>query len=251
MNPLNAFLVFHLNFLAQLVVGFTSKTVSIFNRYQCNFELKQNIFTIDEEFSVSDSSLDEKSKDTVVVVGGGVGGLAAAARIASCPNLPEETKVIVLEKNNPESIGGRCGSFTSHVKGVGSFRHERGPSLLLLKDVYTSLFEDCGKDAKDYGLSFVQCKPAYQVVFDDGDKIQLGFPMNSDPELKELENESRKKMDSFEVDGASKWDSYMESTSAFLNCGLPNFIEERLDLKSFPAFLIEALRDGLKVSNLE
>jgi phytoene dehydrogenase-like protein len=177
----------------------------------------------------------------------GVGGLATAARIASSSGLPTKTKVILLEKNSPESVGGRCGSFTSDVKGIGSFRHERGPSLLLLKDVYMNLFEDCGKTAKDYGLSFAQCKPAYQVIFDDGDMIQLGFPITSDPELKALEGISREKMNSFETDGAVKWDAYMKSTSAFLNCGLPNFIEERLDLKSFPAFIKEALRDGLKV----
>ena len=178
----------------------------------------------------------------------GVGGLATAARIASSSDLPTKTKVILLEKNSPESVGGRCGSFTSDVKGIGSFRHERGPSLLLLKDVYMKLFEDCGKNAKDYGLSFTQCMPAYQVIFDDGDTIQLGFPNTSDPELKALENKSRDKMNSFEADGAMKWDAYMKSTSAFLDCGLPNFIEERLDLKSFPAFVKEALRDRLKVS---
>ena len=57
------------------------------------------------------------------------------------------------------------------------------------------------------------------------------------------EIESRQIMDQFELDGSMKWDEYMKATSAFLDCGLPNFIEERLDLLSFPSFLVEAIRD--------
>lgn len=184
---------------------------------------------------------------TVAVVGGGVGGLATAARIASSPGLPASTKIVLLEKNAREEkmIGGRCGSFYRNT-ALGSFRHERGPSLLLLKDVYLELFSDCGKNAKEFGLEMVQCAPAYQVVFEDGDNIMLGFPQNVDENLKSAEKESRNKMDSFESSGAKKWDDYMQSTQAFLDCGLPNFIEERLDLASFPSFILEALKDGLK-----
>ena len=176
----------------------------------------------------------------IVVVGGGVGGLAVAARIASCT---KEAQVTILEKNS--YLGGRCGSFHVQTKR-GVFRHERGPSLLLLKQVYQDLFQDCsGKTAEEYGLEMKQCIPAYQVVFEDGDTIELGFPAHV-PECQEAERASREKMNSYEVNGAAKWDAYMKSTAAFLDCGLPNFIEERLDLPSFPAFLVEALRDGAK-----
>ena len=192
-----------------------------------------------------------ENRQTLVVVGGGVGGLASAARIASSPDLPPSTQVILLEKNSREMAGGRCGSFFRNVKGLGSFRHERGPSLLLLKDVYLDLFRDCGKSAQDYELEIRQCAPAYQVVFEDGESILLGFPRSSDlvdQDLKGLEEKSRTQMNGFETDGAAKWDAYMQSTQAFLDCGLPNFIEERLDLVSFPSFVIEACKDGFKVS---
>ena len=73
------------------------------------------------------------------------------------------------------------GSFDTFVDGVGIFRHERGPSLLLLKDEYERLFEECGKriaegtpQARSYGLDMKQCVPAYQVVFDDGDRVSVG-----------------------------------------------------------------------------
>jgi phytoene desaturase (3,4-didehydrolycopene-forming) len=57
---------------------------------------------------------------------------------------------------------------------------------------------------------------------------------------------SRAKMNAFEPNGAAKWDEYMTACAAFLDCGLPNFIEERFDIKSFPAFLQQALRAGAK-----
>ena len=200
-----------------------------------------------EEFETASTTMEGS---TVVVVGAGVGGLAIACRLASSDELPRSTKIIIVEKNPKEMVGGRCGSFYRDVEGLGSFRHERGPSLLLLKDVYLGLFNDCKTRAEDFDLEIKQCEPAYQVVFEDGDSIFLGFPAVSeagnDSAVKRLEQESREKMNSYEIDGAIKWDEYMQSTEAFLDCGLPNFIEERLDLQSFPSFLREALKDGLK-----
>jgi phytoene desaturase (3,4-didehydrolycopene-forming) len=190
--------------------------------------------------SIYELVMQEKSKGVsrVVVVGGGVGGLAVAARIASAST---SSQVFVLEKNSV--LGGRCGSFDVETK-LGTFRHERGPSLLLLKQVYQDLFHDCSRlNSESYGLETRQCIPAYQVVFDDGDTIELGFPAGMSVEA---ERASRSKMDAYETSGSRKWDEYMASTAAFLDCGLPNFIEERLYLPSFPAFLREALRDGAK-----
>jgi phytoene desaturase (3,4-didehydrolycopene-forming) len=50
-------------------------------------------------------------------------------------------------------------------------------------------------------------------------------------------------MNSYETNGAAKWDEYLTIMGAYLDCGLPNFIQERLDLPSFPAFLYHALRN--------
>jgi phytoene desaturase (3,4-didehydrolycopene-forming) len=179
----------------------------------------------------------------VLVVGGGVGGLAIASRIAAAASA--ECKVTILEKNG--EAGGRCGSFDVTLPSAGIFRHERGPSLLLLPNIYSEIFQETsGKTAAEYGLIMKQCKPAYTVIFEDGEQIDLGFPRNkveADVELHGLETQSRRKMDKFEPNGAAKWDEYMRTCEAFLDCGLPNFIEQRLDLVSFPAFLREALRD--------
>lgn len=190
----------------------------------------------------------------VVVVGGGVGGLGVAARIAAAVR---DAKVTILEKN--AQVGGRCGSFWVDVGDANRqhqrIRHERGPSLLLLPDVYRQLFAETtggARSAEDYGLEMVQCIPAYQVVFEDGDRISVGFPAKAavlaehDP-IRQQQEESRAKMNSYEPNGADKWDEYMAITSAYLDCGLPNFIEERLDFASFPNFLVQSLRDSAKV----
>lgn len=204
-----------------------------------------------------------------------MGGLATAARIKS--SLPSTTEVLILEKNGREQLGGRCGSFNVMV-GNGTFRHERGPSLLLLKEEYERLFEDCGKRppttkndnvhdanssrssssktaAEAYGLQMKQCIPAYQVVFDDGDTISVGFPRSkcsqglSIEDIKQiqiLEQESIMKLNKLEPNGFDKWTEYLNTCAAFLDCGLPNFIEERLDVSTLPAFMVEALKDGAK-----
>lgn len=176
----------------------------------------------------------------VVVVGGGVGGLAVAARIAAVGAV----NVTLLEKNNV--VGGRCGSFYTTTANGQTFRHERGPSLLLLPHVYQRLFTDCGTTAADLGLELRPCVPAYQVIFDDGDRINLGFPRDQSlsEELSQQQQASRDAMNRFDgPGGAERWDQYMRITSAYLDSGLPNFIEERLDLASLPSFVVEALRD--------
>ena len=214
----------------------------------------------------------------IIIIGAGVGGLATAARIASQVPTAELT---VLEKNGRDKVGGRCGSFTvNNIDGVvGSFRHERGPSLLLLKEEYEQLFAECCPPttttsttttttaessksqswtaSQDYGLTIKQCIPAYQVVFDDGDTITLGFPrskctsttsltVDDIKQIQILEQQSIAKFNSLETDGFMKWTDYLDTCSAYLDCGLPNFIENKLHLPSFPSFLYESLRENGK-----
>ena len=180
----------------------------------------------------------------IAIVGGGVGGLAIASRIAAQSYPNNNPDITIYEKN--ERVGGRCGSFSVDIPKYGTFRHEIGPSLLLLPQVYRDVFEDCETTARECGLHMEQCIPAYQVVFDDGDRIELGFLRRENQQISQAEEMSRQKMKEFEANGDQKWDEYMAACSAFLDCGLPNFIEERLDLPSFPAFLRESLRDGAK-----
>ena len=67
-----------------------------------------------------------RSSPRVVVVGGGVGGLASAGRLARAG-----CAVTLLEKN--DDVGGRMQS-----EHLGEWRFDTGPSLLLFKDKVTS-----------------------------------------------------------------------------------------------------------------
>ena len=78
----------------------------------------------------------------VVVVGGGVGGLATAGRLAK-----RGARVTVLEKN--DKVGGRVGEYTWQ-----QHRWETGASLLLLlPDVYRDALEAAGADAARHQAS--------------------------------------------------------------------------------------------------
>lgn len=99
----------------------------------------------------------------LVIVGAGVGGLAAAIRLRS-----QGHEVTVLEKN--ATPGGRC----NRLQG-GGFTFDSGPTLLLMPDVVQELFASSGADWRDY-LELVRLRPNYRLAFGDGSSLELGHP---------------------------------------------------------------------------
>lgn len=91
----------------------------------------------------------------VVVIGAGIGGLAAACLLAA-----DGCKVKVLEKN--QTIGGKMNQFEK-----GGFRFDTGPSLLTMPGVLRQLFEYCGAKMEDY-LDLVPLSPLCRYHFPDG-----------------------------------------------------------------------------------
>lgn len=96
----------------------------------------------------------------VAVIGAGVTGLAAAARLASAGN-----NVTIFEKN--ESVGGRMSQFTKD-----GFTFDMGPTIVMVPDVYKAVFEECGKHFEDY-VDMVQLRYIYDVYFGKDDKITV------------------------------------------------------------------------------
>lgn len=74
----------------------------------------------------------------VAVVGGGVAGMAAAARLAYAG-----CKVVLFEAN--AELGGKLSERVSQ-----GFRFDCGPSLFTLPETLERLFSDCGKDLQSY-----------------------------------------------------------------------------------------------------
>jgi phytoene desaturase len=95
----------------------------------------------------------------VVVIGAGVGGLAAAARLAALGH-----DVTVCEA--ADEVGGKLGAATASVDGAGEFRFDTGPSLLTMPQVLRDLFEQTGGWPAE--LSLERLDPVARYRFADG-----------------------------------------------------------------------------------
>ena len=90
----------------------------------------------------------------VVVVGGGIAGLATAALLAR-----EGRDVTLVEAT--DEVGGRAGSWS-----WGGFRFDTGPSWYLMPEVFDHFFRLCGTSA-DEQLDLVRLDPGYRVYFEN------------------------------------------------------------------------------------
>jgi len=100
-----------------------------------------------------------------VIVGAGLGGLAAAVRLAA-----QGRRVRVLERH--QHPGGRCGLWESE-----GFRFDTGPTLLLMTDYLRAVFADAGRRLEDY-LDLRQLDPNYRVYYADGTTLDVTSRIN-------------------------------------------------------------------------
>ncbi len=100
------------------------------------------------------------NRQPALIVGGGLGGLAAAIHLAR-----QGRRVVLLEKN--EQPGGKL----SVVQREG-YTFETGPSLLTMPWVVRDLFAAAGRDMAAY-LDLVQLDPACRYCWPDGTRFDL------------------------------------------------------------------------------
>ncbi len=103
---------------------------------------------------------------SVVVVGAGVGGLAAAVHLAR-----EGLRVTVVEKNGRP--GGRVGEIRR-----GGHRFAVGPTLLVMPHLYRTELAALGADL-ERDLEPQRVDPTYHLVFDDGARLDLTFDLTA------------------------------------------------------------------------
>ncbi|HEX2219015.1 MAG TPA: phytoene desaturase family protein [Gemmatimonadales bacterium] len=101
-----------------------------------------------------------------IVVGAGLGGLAAAVR------LRHRGFTVTLVERHTEP-GGRCGVWESE-----GFRFDTGPTLLLMVEYLRALFEEVERPMEAY-LSMVQLDPNYRIHYADGTTLDVTSRINA------------------------------------------------------------------------
>ena len=96
----------------------------------------------------------------VVVIGSGLGGLAAACTLAG-----RGYEVIVLERS--EWLGGKAA-----VCGDKGFRFDMGPTILTIPSVLARVLSECGKDIRRE-LDLIPLDPQWRCFFTDGGVLDL------------------------------------------------------------------------------
>ena len=121
----------------------------------------------------------------VGVIGGGLGGLAAACTLAARGH-----KVTLFEKN--PWLGGKAALLEE-----GGFRFDMGPTILTMPRVLERIFGEAGRTLADY-LDLVRLDPQWRCFYDDGTVLDLrDDPAASREEIAKLSPKDRKGFDDF------------------------------------------------------
>ena len=96
----------------------------------------------------------------VGVIGGGLGGLAAACTLAA-----RGYDVVLFEKSS--WLGGKAAQLNAR-----GFRFDMGPTILTIPSVLRRIFAEAGKNLDDY-LEMVRLDPQWRCMFSDGTALDL------------------------------------------------------------------------------
>lgn len=141
----------------------------------------------------------------VLVVGAGLGGLAAAIRLRH-----QGYQVTVLERHAVP--GGRCGLWESE-----GFRFDTGPTLLLMVEYLHALFRDVGRRLEAY-LDLVQLDPNYRVHYADGRTLDVTSRLNR--MLQEVER--------IEPGAGPRLLGFLSATAQLYRVGLDGFVDRNV-----------------------
>lgn len=101
-----------------------------------------------------------KKSQHVIIIGAGMGGLAAALRLSH-----HGLRVTILEKN--DRPGGR-----SNLIQVNGFRVDSGPTILVMRSAIEDTYRAIG-ERLEQRLEFIKIQPNYRVYFHDGTYLDL------------------------------------------------------------------------------
>jgi len=166
----------------------------------------------------TDDPLDDES---ITVIGGGFGGLSAAAYLAQAG-----ADVTVLERNE------RLGGVANRIERDG-FRFDTGPSWYLMPDVFERFFEHFDREPDDY-YTIDQLDPHYRVFFTDSPPQ----PEKGAPDSDEIDpvcdwvstspdrEQSREIFAAYEDGGGETFDAYLDEAEYAYEVGMEHFVYE-------------------------
>ena len=143
----------------------------------------------------------------ISVIGAGIGGMSAAARLAR-----QGHDVTIYE--NSDRSGGKC-----RTEWFGDYGFDTGPSLLTLPAVYRDLFLKTGKRL-EHILELTPVDPAFSYHFRDGKSVT--FPNLSNPKTY-LEIEK-----SFGSTASQGWMNIISRSEKMWEASRESFVESEL-----------------------
>ena len=166
----------------------------------------------------------------VIVIGAGVGGLAAAALLAK-----EGYAVEVIERNL--EVGGRA-----RVWETDGFVFDMGPSWYLMPEIFENFFNVFGKTVSDY-YELMRLDPNYRIFFGAEDIVEITADL--EPNLNTFE--------SFEEGGAQKLQEYLDKSKETYEYMMKGIMYKDLDSlwSMFSPSLMKAGRKLHILSNID
>jgi phytoene desaturase len=163
----------------------------------------------------------------VVVIGAGIGGLSAAARIAKAGH-----EVEIYEAAN--FVGGKC-----RTEWIGRYAFDTGPSLLTLPAVYRDFFLKTGAVMEEV-LTQIPVDPSFDYRFADGSSVKFA-------NLSRFQTLAAITA-AFGGDAAAQWDQIMKRAEAMWDVSREPFIESELTSVAALFKRVTLLRDLLIIA---
>lgn len=160
--------------------------------------------------------------DTVIVIGAGLSGLAAACRLQAAG------KQVTLLEVEPE-VGGRCR--TEKLRSAhGEYFADTGATVLTMPDLVDNLLLHLGVSAEEAGWGYRKLRPAYHATFASGRHLDV-FP-DGDTMAGEVARFAAEKYgeDSPEVERLTEgYRTHREWISGIFNASFESFIGADFD----------------------
>lgn len=148
-----------------------------------------------------------KNPKKIIVIGAGIGGMCAAARLARVGH-----HVSIYEAS--DQTGGKC-----RTEWIGRYAFDTGPSLLTIPAVFRDFFQRTGKHMGQV-MELDSVDPSFDYRFHDGTSIQFANLSRK----KTLENISQVRG----ADSAQQWDEVLQRAERMWEVSREPFVESEL-----------------------